>query len=265
MTSAELLADATRDLDVHRWTRDDSPAPTPPTAAAPASLDREAWLADRQQALRTAGWPRSIGATGVQELLAQQLDEGDEKQPRDLDLPAWRKGRYGSAIGRAVHGVLQTVDLATGEGLAEAAAAQAAAEGVVGRESDVAALARAALGSPVVQQAALAPERWRETFVAVPVGARTLEGYVDLVFRSMEGLVVVDYKTASSSRDLDLRMDHYRGQGGAYALALQEATGEAVARVVFVFLTPEGAVERELDDPQAAAQDVRRALEPVPA
>jgi hypothetical protein len=50
-------------------------------------------------------------------------------------LPPWQKGRYVSAIGRAVHAVLQTVDLATGQGLAEAGAAQAAAEGVLGREN----------------------------------------------------------------------------------------------------------------------------------
>ena len=264
MTSAELLADAGASADAHVWQSSDDLAPAPSPRPRPAPLDRDTWLAERRLALQTAGWPRSVGATGVQELLARAVDEGDEKDPRDLDLPAWRKGRYGTAIGRAVHGVLQTVDLATGEGLTQAAAAQAAAEGVVGREDDVEALARAALGSPVVQQAALAPERWRETFVAVPVGERTLEGYVDLAFRSMEGLVVVDYKTASSAHDLDARMEHYRGQGGAYALAIHEATGEPVARVVFVFLTPDGAVERDLDDPMAAAAEVRAVLEPVP-
>ncbi len=265
LTSAELLAEASAGSTAHEWVSAEDPAPASSPPARPAPLDRDAWVAEHQRALQTAGWPRSIGATGVQDLLDRELDEGDEKEPRDLDLPAWRKGRYGTAIGRAVHGVLQTVDLATGTGLAEAAAAQAAAEGVVGREAEVQELARAALGSPVVQQAALAPERWRETFVAVPVGERTLEGYIDLVFRAVEGLVVVDYKTASSAHDLDLRMDHYRGQGGAYALALQQATGEPVARVVFVFLTPDGAVERDLDDPMGAAEAVRAVLEPAPA
>ena len=42
---------------------------------------------------------------------------GAEKRPRDLDLPPWLKGRYGTAVGRAVHGVLQTIDLASGAGL----------------------------------------------------------------------------------------------------------------------------------------------------
>ena len=42
---------------------------------------------------------------------------GAAKAARDVELPPWSKGRYGTAIGRAVHGVLQVVDLATGAGL----------------------------------------------------------------------------------------------------------------------------------------------------
>ena len=65
-------------------------------------------------------------------------DPGMMKEGRDLELPPWNKGRYGTAIGRAVHAVLQTVDLATGAGLADLAAAQAAAEGVLGHEATIA-------------------------------------------------------------------------------------------------------------------------------
>ena len=74
-------------------------------------------------------WPRRVDA-------AAELDPGLAKDGRDLELPPWNKGRYGTAIGRAVHAVLQTVDLATGAGLDDAAAAQAAAEGVLGYEDD---------------------------------------------------------------------------------------------------------------------------------
>ena len=74
---------------------------------------------------------------------AAAIDPGLAKEPRDLELPPWNKGRYGTAIGRAVHAVLQTVDLATGAGIDDAAAAQAAAEGVLGQEATIAALARA--------------------------------------------------------------------------------------------------------------------------
>src|SRR5439155_5832129 len=114
------------------------------------------------------------------------------KEGRDVDLPPWQKGRYGTAVGRAAHGVLQAVDLATGEGLTPAAAAQAAAEGVPGRERIVAALARSALGSDLVRRAATRPH-WREVYVGCPMGDGVLEGFVDLLYRDDDGLVVVDY------------------------------------------------------------------------
>ena len=54
----------------------------------------------------------------------------DEADDRVDDEPPWRRGRAGTAIGRAVHAVLQTVDLATGDGADTLSVAQAAAEGV---------------------------------------------------------------------------------------------------------------------------------------
>jgi hypothetical protein len=71
--------------------------------------------------------------------------------------------------------------------------------------------------------------------------------------------VVVDYKTASSGhvRLLDERVQGYRSQGASYALAVGAATGEEVLRVTFVFLTPDGAVERDLDDLPSAIDEVR--------
>jgi hypothetical protein len=49
-------------------------------------------------------------------------------------------------------------------------------------------------------------------------------------------------------------------QGGAYALAVEAATGEPVTRVVFVFLTPRGAVERDLHDLAGCIAAVRTAV-----
>jgi len=262
----------------------EAPAPVPPDDPGPpldhapappmtpeASIDLTTWSEERGRALRTSGRVRSLAATAVYRLLSdadllQQSDDvtaGVKKDPRDLDLPAWQKGRYGTAIGRAVHAVLQTIDLQSRDGLDEAAAAQAAAEGVLGREDDIAALARAALGTATVQEAILG-EVWRETYVAVPIGDVVLEGYVDLLYRTDDGLVVVDYKTASTAADLDRRVDDYRAQGAAYAHAVAQATGEDVARMVFVFLTADGAIERELPDLDAAMAEVSAALAATP-
>jgi ATP-dependent helicase/nuclease subunit A len=250
-----------------------TPDPPPPYAA---------WLAEREAALARAARPGAVAATALTDDgepdsgaegplslfdqpdldLPGEPDPGLLKRPRDLDLPPWLKGRYGTAVGRAVHGVLQTIDLATGDGLDAAVAAQCQAEAVVDRAGDVRHLVQAALGAPAVQAAATAPH-WREVYACTPVGDRLLEGYVDLLYRGAEGLVVVDHKTAATSDPAELarRVQGYRLQGAAYALSVARATGEPVVRVVFVFLTPDGAVERDLEDLTGAVADVERLVQ----
>jgi hypothetical protein len=191
--------------------------------------------------------------------LEPEVDPGLQKRPRDLDLPPWLKGRYGTAVGRAVHGVLQTIDLGSGEGLDDAVAAQCQAEAVPDRADDVRGLVQDALSSPSVQAAAGSPH-WREVYACTPIGDRLLEGYVDLLYRGAAGLVVVDHKTSASADplELDRRVAGYRLQGAAYAVAVGRATGEPVTRVVFLFLTPDGAIERDLVGLAAAMADVER-------
>jgi ATP-dependent exoDNAse (exonuclease V) beta subunit len=188
----------------------------------------------------------------------EEPDPGLEKRPRDLDLPPWLKGRYGTAVGRAVHGVLQTIDLGTGAGLDAAVVAQCEAEAVVTRADDVRALVAAALRSPSVVEAA-AGDHWREVYACAPVDGRLLEGYVDLLYRGPDGLVVVDYKTAATADRAELarRVEGYRIQGASYALTVGITTGEPVTRVTFLFLTPTGAIELDLPDLDAAVLDVR--------
>ena len=96
--------------------------------------------------------------------------------------------------------------------------------------------------------AATAPV-FREMYVAAPFGDRVVEGYVDLLVRTPDGLVVVDYKTDRLDTDaaLDARAESYRLQLAAYAAAIEAATGERVARGVLVFVgarDPIAAVER---------------------
>ncbi len=229
-------------------------------AAAPPPWDD--WVLARDRARAESARRRVQSATALaREAEATRVDPGLAKGPRDLELPPWNKGRYGTALGRAVHAVLQTVDLATGVGLDDAAAAQAAAEGIVGKEADVSARARVALSTRVVQEAVAHGFR-REMYVATPVDGVTLEGYVDLVYRRPDGLVVVDYKTDawSDDADLDAKVARYRLQGAAYAVALEQATGEPVAECVFVFLGDRDARERAVSDLPTAMREVRAAL-----
>jgi len=189
---------------------------------------------------------------------------GLQKRPQDQDLPPWLKGRYGTAVGRAVHATLQTIDLATGDGLDEAVSAQCEAEAIPDRATDVTELVRAALGTETVTAAAASGAHWREVYACVPTpGGRLLEGYIDLLYRGPDGMVVADYKTAATDDPAELarRVDGYRLQGASYALTVAQSTGEAVDRVVFIFLTPNGAVELPLTDLAAAIADVERLIE----
>ncbi len=44
---------------------------------------------------------------------------------------------------------------------------------------------------------------WREVYVGGPYGEGVLEGYVDLLYRDDDGLVVVDYKTDAWRTEAD--------------------------------------------------------------
>ncbi len=271
LTLAELLHDAAEGAAAVR----SEPMPASRSGVVPSSAvpppDLDTWTAAHEAAFATGARRRFVSATALARntSAAAELDPGVAKDGRDLELPPWNKGRYGTAIGRAVHAVLQTVDLTTGAGIADLAAAQAAAEGVLGFEETIGALVSSAIGSPSIA-AACAGEYWRETYVAVPVEGITLEGYVDLVYRDAgaeNGLVVVDYKTDAirTESDLEARLAHYRVQGAAYAIAVGAATGERVYRCVFVFLSPEAVREVVIggDDLAGAIAEVRALIRSV--
>lgn len=205
--------------------------------------ERGKWRRRREELLARQGRPFSVGATALARVT--------KEEPRTEE--PWRRGRAGTALGRAVHSVLQTIDLVTGGGIDDTARAQAAAEGIPGRWSEVARLVRVAVESPVVRRAT-ACRFWREAPVAVPVGDGVLEGFIDLMFEENGGLVLVDYKTdAVDSSNIDEALSRYRIQGGAYAMAVQRTTGMPVTEVVFLFLHAN--VTRSLTDiPTLAAQ-----------
>jgi ATP-dependent helicase/nuclease subunit A len=192
----------------------------------------EAWVKGRAELLSRLGVLRTQTATG----LAHTDDEAGLTHEAGEDVATSRRGRAATSRGRAVHAVLQVIDLATAAGLDDLARAQAAAEGIPDQAPEVAALVRAACESEPVRRATTL-RHWRE----VPVGARIdgvlLEGFVDLLYELPDGrLVIVDYKTdAVRGAEVDRRMERYRLQGGVYALLVAEVTGREVARIEFVF------------------------------
>lgn len=245
--------------------------PTPVDAPAPVAgsrppLDVRSWREERTEVFTAASRRSAIAATRLADevrlLRERDLDDdaGLDKHPVNIDLPPWQRGRYGTAIGRAVHGTLQFCDLHTGDDIDDLARSQCAAEGIIGFDARVAALARSALGAPIVSAAATGAEHWRELFIAAPVGARVLEGYIDLLVRGPDGLVIVDYKTDrwSGPVQTEERVGRYRVQLAAYGAALEATLDEPVVGGILVRCDAERPAEQiDLHDWREAIAEVR--------
>ena len=205
------------------------------TVAEHSVAARDIWVEQRRDMIATQGRPSFVSATGL-----GHVDDDDKPEPvEDRGAEPWRRGRAGTSVGRAVHAVLQSIDLATGDGLHERAIAQATAEGIPDREDEVARLARVAVESDIVRRAVAAGRLWREVPVAAPVGDGFLHGFIDLLFEEPDGLVMVDYKTDSVPlAEVDQAVERYRLQGGAYACAMSRATGKTIKEVRFLYLQP---------------------------
>ena len=211
---------------------------------------RESWLSERQALIKNLSKPAFTSATA----LGHPDSEEKQEQERDQTGEPWRRGRGATQVGRAVHAVLQSIDLATGEGLPERARAQATAEGIPDREKEVAELAQVAVNSEIVHRAVASGRLWREVPVAAPVGDGFLHGFIDLLFEEREGLVIVDYKTDEvKESDLQDAVVRYRLQGGAYAYSVGRATGKPVKEVLFLYLKPKR--EETLPDLKRAIQE----------
>jgi ATP-dependent helicase/nuclease subunit A len=269
MTSAELLHDVgAANASLTSSLGERGRRYIPPAASTPDLPwnDVAAWNAERSRAFTHASRRRTISAT----LLADgarrnhqpndDMDPGLEKEPVDLDLPPWQRGRYGTAVGRAVHAVLQYADLDLGVDINQHAAAQCAAEGILGMDDTVANLARSAIAAPVVRQA-VAGTHHRELFVAAPIGGRVIEGYIDLFVNTPAGGIIVDYKTDQWPDDGERtsRIGRYRLQLAAYGVALEQILGRAPAQGILVRCLPDGPAEQIAIPQWAAALDEARA------
>ncbi len=268
-TMAEMVADNAPDLPEAKLQPEPLLPKVPGIRVETSFAD---WNSERETALNAAGRPLAQSASSI---ASQPESAGDEETYPGLekDGPAdgddqrspWHKGRGGTQVGIAVHGVLQTTALdADPDNIAPVAAAQAEGEGIPRMATMIGRLAKSALESNTVQEAAIS-DHWKELFVAAPVEGTVIEGYVDLLYRSGEGFVVVDYKT-DDIHDEDVfqaKIDRYRLQVAAYSLAVEQAVGEEVNRCVLVFARdgqPAKEIEFADDILAAAQQEVRQRL-----
>jgi ATP-dependent exoDNAse (exonuclease V) beta subunit len=252
LTNAELLARESASLAHPADTLPELELPPVPEsgqviAGPPATWgDFAAQLAASRSAARqpAATSPSSLEGGDVRDDLELEIVAGLDKGPRNLELPPWNKGRYGTAVGRAVHAVLQVIDLATGGGLEAAVDAQCLAEGVTIHREEVARLCRNALQMDVVVRAAARPH-WKETYVgSVDDDGQLVEGFVDLIYEEDDGtLVVVDYKAdAVPAGAVAARAQHYAPQIAAYLDGVHRATAKVVSSGVLAFLHPQQTV-----------------------
>ncbi len=194
----------------------------------------DAWIDHRADVLATIGGLKMTTATG----LAHLPGTSEEPAGPTGEVAALRRGRGGTSLGRAVHAVLQVIDLENLTGLDELSRAQASAEGIAERSNDVERLVRSAAESPAVRRAVARGSFWREVPIGITVGECLLEGYVDLVGVTDQGVEVVDYKTDNLTEgEIAERMSRYELQGEAYRLAVEMVVGTEVEKVTFVFAT----------------------------
>jgi ATP-dependent helicase/nuclease subunit A len=203
---------------------------TDPSPSGPVPLPAR-WEEDRIRLLATLRRQPVVTATAV----ARQGTK--PHRPTSPDV-GWDHDD-GLRIGRAVHGALAELDLATGcddagRPAEEVARAQAVTHGVAAHAANVAVMVGGALTSPTIVRAA-SRRHWCEVYVTAPHERGLIEGFVDLLFEEQEGLVVVDYKTDRLPAG-GAPADAYRLQVATYAVALESSTGLPVIRCVLVFV-----------------------------
>ena len=220
-------------------------APDPPLDLTPAPIDLERWRDERAATIARAAAPSTWSATRIAGSFATAHAVGDA----DTGATAGS----GTARGRAVHWVLEQVDLDDLDdldGVDQLASTAAAVEGLSGREREIADLARSVRASDAIAGARAATRRWKELYVGAPVGDVVVEGYIDLVFEHGDGMVIVDYKTdaIAAATGGDPLVERYGPQLASYAVALEAIAPERpVVEGRLVVARPGTALELVID------------------
>ena len=91
-----------------------------------------------------------------------------------------------------------------------------------------------------------------------PHATGMVEGFIDLLYETPEGLVIVDYKTdrAPEPDGMAAAVARYRLQLATYALALEQTLGRPVAGAALLFVSGSEARTRWIDDLPGAVREV---------
>ena len=232
-----------------------APSPPEPALRLAAALEaRSAFTAEHARFAVSAARPLAVTSPSrLEDLEFRELRDDEQR----LAFAGARRAAL--ALGSAVHGVMERVPLDPADAtdvpadigrriaaLATEAVTELAPDAAADLPERVARYAAACWLSAPVRQAAASSRLYRELPLCVRVslvdgspeeaaGSETplLEGFCDLLYRGPDGWVVVDYKSDRRIDDESVRRQ-YELQAGAYALAVQQITGERVSRACFV-------------------------------
>lgn len=222
----------------------------PPEAGTPGEFART-----REDLVKGSQRQRYTSATAL-----KKQREDERKEERAGESEPWARGRGGTRLGRAVHAAIQSVRWdADAEAIAPFARAQAVAEAIPDRHAEVARLVARALASKAAQRARSAGRALREAPFAVQADGQVLEGFVDLLIETAEGIEIVDWKTDQvDEKDVPARLKGYEPQASLYVYGVESATGRQVSRVTYVFVS--AGVEASPGDPAELREKALRVL-----
>ncbi len=228
---------------------EDEPTSAPETSTPTRpTQDRASWKRAHDQTIDHAStrlWisPSSIKTKTDATLFPADADKPDDTPITDSDEPTSR-GRAATSIGSAVHAAVQRCIEIPGSNVDQIARSEAEKHAVPEHAEEVVRLTSATISMPLLQRATTMHrgDIWVETPVAVPIptnnGSTTvIEGRVDLIYRLPDGsLGIADFKTDRTfNRSIDAMAEPYIPQLGAYAYAVQKATGIPVTETTILF------------------------------
>ncbi|HEY5640651.1 MAG TPA: UvrD-helicase domain-containing protein [Dehalococcoidia bacterium] len=206
------------------------------TVELPEGVDGERFLAGREALVTAATTRRFTSATAIKRDAEAPMTD-DERERTDASEP-WSRGRSRSRLGRAVHAAIQSLPLDPDDATIQAfCRAQAVAEAIPHQEGDVIRLVTWVVReSDAWRRAASARRAIREAPFALRHDGAVLEGFVDLLIETDDGIEIIDWKTDHvKAEDVAERLKQYELQAGLYVHGVQEATGRPVSSVTYVF------------------------------
>ncbi len=194
--------------------------------------------------------------------LKQSEEDGEEisdesyysEAGTSADFKKARQMAAGGEFGNAVHSVMEKVinfgavpDEETLEGFIWSEGLENA-----GRLRDA---IKAILKTDIITEALQSTERYPELFLSLVDPSdevKMIEGFADLVFKSGDGFVLVDYKT-DKEEYLKQRWEHYQEQLGKYSIILEQLTGTIPSRLYILWVNEGAGTE---DEPLTTAQSL---------